>query len=82
MQRHIPLGYCVAQGKAEIERKTSQIVQDIYTSYDNEASCNAIAKDLTAKGILTANQKPSGIAVWWERYWKTKNIWEMISILE
>ena len=60
MQRHIPLGYCVAQGKAEIERKTSQIVQDIYTSYDNEASCNAIAKDLTAKGILTANQK----AIW------------------
>ena len=36
------------------------MVQAIYTAYDNGASCNAIAKDLTAKGIRTANQK----AVW------------------
>ena len=36
------------------------MVQDIYKAYDNGASCNAIAKDLTAKGIRTANQK----AVW------------------
>lgn len=60
MQRHIPLGYSVAQGKAQIDPETSQVVQDIYTAYDNGASCNAIAKDLTAKGIQTANQK----AVW------------------
>lgn len=60
MQRHIPLGYCVAQGKAQIDPENSQVVQAIYTAYDNGASCNAIAKDLTAKGIRTANQK----AVW------------------
>lgn len=60
MQRHIPLGYSVAQGKAQIDPETSQMVQDIYQAYDNGASCNAIAKDLTAKGILTANQK----AIW------------------
>lgn len=60
MQRHIPLGYSVAQGKAQIDPETSQVVQDIYQAYDNGASCNAIAKDLTAKGIQTANQK----AVW------------------
>lgn len=57
MQRHIPLGYCVAQGKAQIDPENSQVVQAIYTAYDNGASCNAIAKDLTAKGIRTANQK-------------------------
>ena len=57
MQRHIPLGYSVAQGKAQIDPETSQVVQDIYQAYDNGASCNAIAKDLTAKGIQTANQK-------------------------
>ena len=60
MQRHIPLGYSVAQGKAQIDPETSQVVQYIYQAYDNGASCNAIAKDLTAKGIQTANQK----AVW------------------
>ena len=60
MQRHIPFGYCVAQGKAQIDPENSQVVQAIYTAYDNGASCNAIANDLTAKGIRTANQK----AVW------------------
>lgn len=60
MQRHIPLGYSVAQGKVQIDPETSQVVQDIYQAYDNGASCNTIAKDLTAKGIQTANQK----AVW------------------
>ena len=60
MQRHIPLGYSVAQGKAQIEPETCQVVQAIYKAYDDGASCNAIAKDLTAKGIWTANQK----AVW------------------
>ena len=60
MQRHIPLGYCVAQGKAQIDPENSQVVQAIYQAYDNGASCNAIAKDLTAKGIQTVNQK----AVW------------------
>ena len=51
MQRHIPLGYSVAQGKAQIEPETCQVVQAIYKAYDDGASCNAIAKDLTAKGI-------------------------------
>lgn len=60
MQRHIPLGYSVAQGKAQIDPETCQVVQAIYQAYDNGASCNAIAKDLTAKGIRTVNQK----AVW------------------
>ena len=75
MQRHIPLGYCLAQGKEQIDPENSQVVQAIYQAYDNGASCNAIAKDLTAKGIRTANQKQSGIAAWWEKYWKIKNIW-------
>ena len=36
MQRHIPLGYCVAQGKAQIDPETCQVVQAIYQAYDNE----------------------------------------------
>ena len=38
MQRHIPLGYSVAQGKAQIDPETSQVVQAIYQAYDNGAS--------------------------------------------
>ena len=33
MQRHIPFGYCVAQGKAQIDPENSQVVQAIYTAY-------------------------------------------------
>nr|WP_308759230.1 hypothetical protein [uncultured Anaerotignum sp.] len=35
MQRHIPLGYCVVQGKAQIDPETCQVVQNIYQAYDN-----------------------------------------------
>ena len=59
MQRRTPIGYCVKDGKAEIDSKQSALVREIFESYLQGMSTLKIAKLLTERGVLNANQKPS-----------------------
>lgn len=59
MQRKIPIGYCVKNGKADIEPKTAALVHEIFESYLQGMSMLKIAKLLTERGALNASQKPS-----------------------
>lgn len=59
MQRHMPLGYRIVDGKAEIVPETAQIIQKIFKDYLNGTSTYQIAKNLTERNILNASHKPS-----------------------
>lgn len=59
MQRHVPLGYHIQNGKAEIEPETANLVWEIFDTYLTGTSTYRIAKDFTQRGILNASHKPS-----------------------
>ena len=59
MQSHTPLGYQIQNGRAEIQPESADLVREIFDSYLHGSSTGRIAKDLTQRGILNANQKPS-----------------------
>lgn len=59
MQRHMPMGYRIVDGKAEIIPETARIVKIIFQDYLNGISTYRIARSLTAQGILNASHKPS-----------------------
>lgn len=58
-QRHMPLGYILANGKIEIDIKKSEIIKEIFNVYMKGSSIRKIAEDLTVKGFPNANNKPS-----------------------
>lgn len=59
MQRHMPLGYRIIDGKADIVPETAQIVKAVFQAYLGGTSTYRIAKDLTEQGVLNASHKPS-----------------------
>ena len=59
MQRHIPMGYKMVNGAVEIQEEQAKTVKSIFTDYIAGKSMFAIAKDLTAAGVLNANKKPN-----------------------
>lgn len=59
MRQHIPLGYQIVNGKAEIAAENSQIVKAVFEEYLNGISTYQIAKSLSKQGVLNANNKPS-----------------------
>lgn len=59
MQRHVPLGYHIQNGKAEIEPETANLVRKIFDTYLAGTSTYRIAKDFTRRGILNASHKPT-----------------------
>ena len=59
MQRHMPLGYRVVNGKAEIEPDSARIVRKIFKRYLVGVSTYQIAKELTEQGVLNASHRPS-----------------------
>jgi len=59
MQRHTPIGYRMRNGKIFIEEEKAKAVKKVFEDYLSGASTYAIAKNLTANGILNANNKPS-----------------------
>lgn len=59
MQRHMPIGYQIINGKAEINPETAAIVKRVFQAYLDGTSTYRIAKELTAQGILNASHKPS-----------------------
>lgn len=59
MQRHMPLGYRITDGKAEIIPETAQMIKKIFDDYLNGVSTYRIARTLTEQGVLNASHKPS-----------------------
>ncbi len=59
MQRHMPLGYRIVDGKADIVPEAAQIVKAVFQAYLGGTSTYQIAKDLTKQGVLNASHKPS-----------------------
>jgi hypothetical protein len=55
----MPMGYKMVNGEIEIQEDHAKTVKSIFTDYIAGKSMKAIAKDLTAKGVLNANNKPS-----------------------
>lgn len=59
MQRHMPMGYRMGKGKVFLEEEKARVVRKVFSDYLSGISTHAIAKELTAKGIPNANNKPS-----------------------
>ena len=59
MQRHMPLGYRIVNGKAEIVPEAAQIVMAVFRDYLDGVSTYQIAKNMTAQGVLNASHRPS-----------------------
>lgn len=59
MQKHIPYGYLIVNGKCQIHKEFGNMVCEIFSLYINGMSTNQIAKKLIGKGILNNEQKPS-----------------------
>ncbi|SHE90159.1 Recombinase zinc beta ribbon domain-containing protein [Tissierella praeacuta DSM 18095] len=59
MQRHMPIGYKLVDGKVVFNAEKVAVVQKIFKDYLNGTSMIAIAKELTAAGFLNANNKPN-----------------------
>lgn len=59
MQRHTPIGFRMRDGKVFFEEEKANIVRKVFTDYLSGISTYAIARELTASGILNANNKPS-----------------------
>ena len=71
MQRYVPFGYQIQNGKAKIEPETAEFVREIFIIYLAGTSTYRIAKNFTQRGITDLS----------ERFWRTKNIWETSSTL-
>ena len=57
-QRHMPLGYRMAEGKIVIDPETAEIINRIFQEYSEGASLYQLARKLTEQGALNANHKP------------------------
>ena len=59
MQRHMPIGYKMVNGKIQIDKIKEKVVKKIFKYYLSGVSTYGLAKELTAMGFLNANNKPS-----------------------
>ncbi len=59
MQRHMPIGYKMVNGKIQIDETKEKVVKKIFMDYLSGVSTYGLAKKLTAMGFLNANNKPS-----------------------
>lgn len=59
MQRHMPLGYKIVDGKVIFDDEKAAVIKKIFEEYHKGSSLHAIAKELTNAGFLNANNKPN-----------------------
>lgn len=59
MQRHMPMGYKMANGTIELQEEQAEIIRTIFADYVTGKSMKAIARELTESGVLNANKKPN-----------------------
>lgn len=55
----MPIGYKMVNGTVELHEEKAAVVRRIFADYIAGKSMIAIAKDLTARGVLNANKKPN-----------------------
>ena len=58
-QRHLPIGYRIQNGRAEIIPEEAELIQRIFQDYQEGATIYGIAKWMTEMGVLNANGHPS-----------------------
>jgi site-specific DNA recombinase len=59
MQRHMPIGYKMVDGKIQTDETKEKVVKKVFKDYLSGVSTYGLAKKLTAMGFLNANNKPS-----------------------
>ncbi|HHV13040.1 MAG TPA: recombinase [Clostridiales bacterium] len=59
MQRHMPIGYKLADGKIYLDEPKAAVVKKIFADYLSGTSTSALAKQLTEMGFSNANSKAS-----------------------
>lgn len=59
MQRHMPIGYRMQDGKIHEDKEKAKVVRMIFKNYLSGISTYQLAKQLTDMGFLNANNKPS-----------------------
>lgn len=59
MQRHMPIGYRLTDGKIQFDDSKAAVVKKIFRDYLAGASTYALAKELSKMGFLNANNKVS-----------------------
>lgn len=59
MQRHMPIGYKLVDGKIQLDEPKATVVKKIFADYLSGASTSALAKRLTEMGFPNANSKAS-----------------------
>lgn len=59
MQRHMPIGYKMVDGKIQIDETKEKVVKKVFKNYLSGVSTYGLAKELTLMGFLNANNKPS-----------------------
>lgn len=59
MQRHMPIGYKLADGKIHLDEPKAALVKKIFADYLSGTSTSALAKQLTEMGFSNANSKAS-----------------------
>lgn len=58
-QRHLPIGYRIQNGKADIVPEEAKLVKDIFQNYLNGITTARIASILIKQGVPNANGKLS-----------------------
>jgi len=59
MQRHMPIGYKLVDGKIQLDEPKAAVVKRIFADYLSGVSTSALAKRLTEMGFPNANNKAS-----------------------
>lgn len=59
MQRHMPIGYKMVDGKVQLDEPKADVVKRIFADYLSGVSTSALAKRLTEIGFPNANSKAS-----------------------
>lgn len=59
MQRHMPIGYKLVNGKIQLDEHKVTVVKKIFSDYLSGASTSVLAKRLTEMGFPNANNKAS-----------------------
>ncbi|MEA5093357.1 MAG: recombinase family protein [Sedimentibacter saalensis] len=59
MQRHMPHGYKIEDGKVIFDDEKAAVIKKIFEEYHKGSSLHGIAKELTNAGFLNANNKPN-----------------------
>jgi site-specific DNA recombinase len=59
MQRHMPIGYKLVEGKIQFDEPKAAAVKKVFADYLSGTATHAIAKQLTKMKFLNANNKAS-----------------------